>query len=102
MLRRNDEILPSARAKENLKVNHTPEVPNDALMSAIVSRYKGKAVVMDFWATCGPCLEAIVQSRDFKKQLSGKDVAFVYVSGPSSPKTQWEYHIQGIGENNTT
>ncbi|WP_333862733.1 TlpA family protein disulfide reductase, partial [Chitinophaga sp.] len=98
LLRRNQEIVERARLKDAVVVRPTPAVSPDSLMSAIISRYKGKTVVVDFWATwCAPCLEAIEESRSLKKELAGKDVVFIYISNPSSPKKQWEQHIQGIG-----
>ncbi|WP_173003034.1 TlpA disulfide reductase family protein [Chitinophaga sp. SYP-B3965] len=98
LLRRNEEVVEQARLKKSVVINTTPDVSPEALMSAIISRYKGKTVIVDFWATwCAPCLEAMKESRDLKKQLTGKDAVFIYISSPSSPRKLWERDIQGIG-----
>jgi thiol-disulfide isomerase/thioredoxin len=67
-------------------------------MDSIISRYKGKVVVVDFWNTwCGPCLQAMQTSRELKQEMLNKDVVFVYLANTSSPKPLWEKKIQGIG-----
>ena len=67
-------------------------------METILSKYKGKVVLIDFWATwCGPCLDAMQQFKSIKGDFDGKNVAFVYLTNRSSAKNLWEEKIIGIG-----
>ena len=82
----------------NLSINETPSVAKGKLMDAIVSKYKGKVVVFDFWATwCAPCMEAMKEMKPLEGEMKDKNIVFVYITDATSPKELWEKKIQEIG-----
>jgi len=84
-----------ARVEDNER-NHlfshhqlSAELKGDDIFKAIVAPFRGKMVLVDFWATwCGPCRAAMETIKPVKEELWGK-VAFVYVTGETSPQALW-------------
>jgi len=87
----NKKSIEEATAKGEYRVCETPQTSNESLFDSIMSKYKGKTALVDFWATwCGPCRSAIQKTEPLKDSvLKSDDLVFVYITGPSSPQNLW-------------
>ena len=83
--------------KESIFFKKFDEVKPENILQAILDRYKGKAVLIDMWATwCGPCRAGHKAMAPMKEQMKGQNVQFVYITSPSSPMSTWQEMIKEI------
>lgn len=83
--------------KESIFFKKFDEVKPENILQAILDRYKGKAVLIDMWATwCGPCRAGHKAMAPMKEQMKGQNVQFVYITSPSSPMSTWQEMIKDI------
>ena len=72
-------------------------VAPENILQTILDNYKGKAVLIDMWATwCGPCRAGHKAMAPLKEELKGRNIKFIYIASPSSPPTTWLEMIKDI------
>ncbi|HRZ96780.1 MAG TPA: TlpA disulfide reductase family protein [Paludibacter sp.] len=90
------QVIKEGKLPDNIKVHEIPATESN-LTNAIVDKFKGKVIYLDFWATwCGPCKSEMPHSKKQKEDLKGKNVVFVYLTGNSSPELTWKKMIADI------
>ncbi|RZK25025.1 MAG: TlpA family protein disulfide reductase [Flavobacterium sp.] len=98
LLRKNQAVVELEKFKSSSAVGDVSAVADDKVIETIIAKHKGKAVLIDLWATwCSPCLDAMTQFRSTKNRFKDKEVSFVYLTNGSSPRKLWEEKIKGIG-----
>jgi len=91
------ETIEANKKKTGFTINETGEVANEDLFASIISKFRGKVMLVDFWATwCGPCQKAMKDMKPMKEELADKDIVYLFIAGENSPKETWENMISDI------
>lgn len=91
------KTIEANKKKTGFNVNEAGEVTNEDLFASIISKFRGKTILVDFWATwCGPCIMANKQMAPMKEDLKDEDIIYLYLAGENSPEKTWENMIPNI------
>ena len=91
------QIVEELASNEMVFFKKYDDVAPENILPTILDKYKGKAVLIDIWATwCGPCRAGHKAMAPMKEQMKGQNIQFVYITPPSSPPTTWQEMIKDI------
>ena len=90
-------IADELASQEHVFYQKYDDVAPENILQTILDRYKGKAVLIDIWATwCGPCRAGHEAMKPLKEEMKGQNVQFVYLTSPSSPLKTWQEMLKDI------
>ena len=91
------QIAEELAGNESVFFKKYDDVAPENILQTILDNYKGKAVLIDMWATwCGPCRAGHKTMAPLKEELKGRNIKFIYITPPSSPPTTWLEMIKDI------
>ncbi|MDR3260325.1 MAG: TlpA family protein disulfide reductase [Tannerella sp.] len=84
------------------KAYELPETPEAKIFKDIIEPFKGKFLLVDFWATsCGPCVYNIKEHKSMReKYKNSPDVDFVYITDDSG--SPYNTYIKFVEEQELT
>ena len=91
------QLIEANKGKTAFNEKDITKVANEDVFPFILSKFRGKPILVDFWATwCGPCKLANKELKPIEAELAKKGIVFVYVAGENSPLEDWKNMIPDL------
>ena len=88
---------PHKEATSESRICEVPAVGEEQLLDTILSAYRGRPVLVDFWVTgCEPCRTAYHAMQPMREELRAEDIAYVHITNETSPLEDWQSQAAGI------
>jgi thiol-disulfide isomerase/thioredoxin len=85
-------------ARDGFKIANVPEVEYENILEAILAKYYGRAIFVDFWTTgCVACIRAMQTMKPLKAEMKKQGVVTIYITLDLSPKETWKTMLPDIG-----
>jgi peroxiredoxin len=87
-------ILAGAALGSGLKGNAAPDFTGQTVDRGVIALadYRGKVVVLDFWATwCGPCIANVPKMKQFQAAYAEKGVEVIGISGDMNDRVLGDF-----------
>lgn len=89
--------MEESKKKTGFTVFDVPQTTDEQLLIEMLKPFKGKVILVDFWATwCGPCRVANKEMEPLKAKFADKEVVFLYLTGEDSPMATWQNMIPDL------
>lgn len=89
--------IASNKLKTGSNIHTLQNVDGEELFEALIKKFKGKVIYVDFWATwCGNCLPAFIRIAPLKEEMKDENIVFLHITHERSPEGQWKDVIADV------
>ena len=100
LLQANKQLLQTIennKKKSGFTINEAGQIANEDLFASIISKFRGKVLLVDFWATwCGPCRMQAPILDQLAEEVHEDDLKICKMDVDENPNTARQFGIMSI------